>query len=162
MLCETASVVRQDSHAIFLKTNRHNTCGGCSLKGGCGQYLLERDADCLEVRNADLSSQLLQPQELLAAGEQVQITLEEGQLLRLVVLFYGLPLFGLLLATLLAALGESGEGALVLSALCGLAGGIAFSRLLVRSAGIRHQVSPRITRLTGQGASNVNIQGSLQ
>jgi sigma-E factor negative regulatory protein RseC len=160
MLCETAAVVRHDGKSILLKTNRRDTCGGCSLKGGCGQYLLARDADCLELSGSDLPHQLLQ--EKLGVGDQVQISMDEGQLLRLVALFYGFPLLGVLLATLLASLARLGEGGVVLSALGGFGGGIVLSRLLAGSSGIRHRVSPRITRVPAQGAIHANSQWSQQ
>lgn len=158
MLRETVSVISHDGNAVYLKTQRGSTCSGCSLKGGCGQYLLARDSELLKLQDCELTRPLLQQN--LEIGEQVQITLAEGQLLQLAGLFYGLPLLGLLLLTLLATVFEAGEGVLILAALAGLAGGIALSRLLMRSNRIRRSVSPQIHRMAAAGATETLVHGS--
>lgn len=158
MLRETASVASLEGQTLHLKTGRRGTCSGCSLKGGCGQYLLARDNDLLKMQDCEVTRQLLRDD--LRVGEQVEITLSEGQLLRLTGLFYGLPLLGLLLATLLASALGAHEGVLVLLASAGLAAGVFLSRLLMRSEGIRRGVSPQIHRMDAPGVTETRINGS--
>jgi sigma-E factor negative regulatory protein RseC len=175
MLCETATVAGHDGHTLHLKTRRGATCSGCSLKGGCGQYLLARDADVLKLADCELhrplsSSPVAQASavmnsvshESVQIGDQVQISLAEGQLLQLVGLFYGLPLLGLLLFALLGALFNASEGVLVLAAAGGLGSGVLLSRLLLRSDGIRRSVSPQIHRLAAAGATQTLVHGSTK
>lgn len=160
MLRELASVVRHDGPALVLKTERQGTCARCSLKGGCGQYLLARDRGLLEMQDCDLAGQwqkgALQP------GEQVEVSLSGGQLLCLAGLFYGVPLLGLLLAALLAALLGAGEGVLMLATVVGLAGGVLLSRLLLNRDSIRSAASPRILRSASaaSGAAAALADGS--
>jgi sigma-E factor negative regulatory protein RseC len=158
MLRETASVVSHDGHVLHLKTERRGTCSGCSLKGGCGQYLLARDNDLLDVPACESTRGLLEGE--LQSGEQVQIVLSEGQLLNLAWLFYGLPLLGLLLATLFARGLGAGEGMMMLLALGGLALGVYLSRLLLRSKRMRRRVSPQIHRMTAVGVTPNLVRGS--
>lgn len=158
MLRETAAIACLDGETLQLKTERGAACAGCSLKVGCGQYLLMSDAELLKVRDCEVARPLLQ--EGLQVGDHVQISLSEGQLLQLAALFYGLPLCGLLLFTLLASLLEAGEGALILAALTGLATGVLLSRLLMSSASIRRSVSPKIHRMAAAGANETLAHGS--
>lgn len=153
MLRETATVTRHDGQTLHLKTQRGATCSGCSLKGGCGQYLLARDADLLKLQDCLLHEEA-------RIGDQVQISLAEGQLLQLVGLFYGLPLLGLLLFTLLATLLDTSEGVLVLAAMGGLGSGVLLSRLLLRSDEVRRTVSPQIQRLAAADANQTLVHGS--
>lgn len=174
MLRETATVARHDGDTLHLKTRRGATCSGCSLKGGCGQYLLARDADVLTLQGCELSrpsqneglqgsvsnSNVLHAN--VQIGDEVQISLSEGQLLHLVGLFYGLPLLGLLLFTLLATLLNASEGVLVLAALSGLGSGVLLSRLLLHSDDVRRSVSPQIHRLAAADARETLVHGSTR
>lgn len=131
MLSETATVVRLDAGSIQLKTQRLSTCSGCSLKSGCGQYLLSREQDqlCLSARDvaalADLDS--LQP------GSRVQLSMEPRQLLSLAAWFYLLPLGCLLVATTVAALLGLQDALVGLNALAGLCAGVLISRVVMRN-----------------------------
>lgn len=158
MLYESAAVVSCDGTELLLRTGRHATCSGCSLKPGCGQYLLARDRDLLAV-TACHADGLTLPQDL-REGEQVRITLVEGQLLRLTALFHGLPLAGLLLATLAGTALGLPEGSTILMAGAGLAGGVAVSRLLMRIGRLRRRLSPQILRMAPADSTPVQFDGS--
>lgn len=158
MLSETASVVSSDGHSLQLKTGRQGACSGCSLKGGCGQYLLARPDALLDLQHCALEGDLQQGG--VQGGDQVQISLAEGQLLLLAALFYVLPLAALLLATLLASLLGAGEGALMLTALVGLAAGVGVARRLLRSDEVRRRLSPQIRKVTGTAVSADRNDGS--
>jgi sigma-E factor negative regulatory protein RseC len=131
MLSETATVVRLDAGTIQLKTERLSTCTGCSLKSGCGQYLLSREQDLLCLSARDVAARV--DLDSLQAGSRVQLSMEPGQLLSLVAWFYLLPLGCLLVATTVADLLELQDTMAGLSALSGLCAGVLISRVAMRS-----------------------------
>jgi sigma-E factor negative regulatory protein RseC len=144
MQSESALVASPDGKTLQLRTARQSSCSACSLKGGCGQYLLARQDALLELHSCELGEELRK--QGLRAGEQVRISLAEGQLLLLAALFYALPLASLLLATLLAFWLGAGEGAVILAALAGLLSGIALTRQLLRTGRLGRRLSPQIRR----------------
>lgn len=146
MLTEPASILSREGNTLRLHTSRKASCSGCSMRSGCGQYLLLPQDDQLQV---DACAQ----NALLQAGDQVQLELAEGRLLLLAALFYGLPLTGLLLGTLLAVLAAAGEGLTILAATVGILAGIGLSRWLLRQEAVRRRVAPQLRPLAVAGAA---------
>jgi sigma-E factor negative regulatory protein RseC len=130
MLYESATVVGLQADNILLQTDRHSTCTGCTLKGGCGQYLLSRDRENLLLSRSSLVK--VPDNVALQAGDHVQVTLASGPFLRLVAWHYLLPLAGLLLATILASFGDLPEPAVVIVGFTGLAVGFLLAKYALR------------------------------
>jgi sigma-E factor negative regulatory protein RseC len=145
MLNEPARVVAISGDRIQLKTARKSTCNKCSLKGGCGQYLLAPGEDTLWLPCA-----ASQDGGQLMPGAEVVISMPEGTLTRLAALFYLLPLVALLLATLLASTFTSSELWLAASACAGLLAGFLLlpRALLLVTANTR--AAPAVTRAAVQ------------
>lgn len=149
MLSEPATVIAREGHHLCLRTSRQATCSGCSVRSGCGQYLLMPQDERLELSDCD-------PAMLAALGNagQVQVELAGDRLLLLAALFYVLPLLLLLLTTLLAVWSGLGEGGTMLAAAAGLAGGIVIARALLRNAAVRARVAPRVHPLAAAAAAS--------
>lgn len=145
VLHETAKVTGLDGQTIRLETSRKAACSGCSLKSGCGQYLLARGNDCLVLRGDALSES---GPGTLKQGATIRLSLQPVQLLKLTALFYLLPLLLLIAATLLATLTGLGEGNTILLALLGLLSGFLASRLILKSRAVGRSLSPRIEEVT--------------
>lgn len=160
MYSESAAVVHVDARGLQLRTERQTTCAGCSLKGGCGQYLLARDRDVLDLRDVDLGCQLLQSG--VQAGDTVHISLESGQLLTLAGLFYAVPLAALLLATLAASWLGAGEPGLVLAAVVGLGVGIGCSRQLMARVRAGRGIGLRVALVAADDSAATNSEGSIR
>lgn len=155
MLTEAASVLGRDGSTLRLQTSRHATCSGCSLKAGCGQYLLV-SAGRDSRQDQELTVNDLAGGDEVAgcrAGDQVRIELSGGNLVMLAMCFYMLPLVLLLIATALGAWLGAGEGLLVLSGLAGLAAGCWMARWLLATQTGRRRFSLRVRRLEQVGAS---------
>lgn len=152
MLSESALVVALDDQGLCLQTRRQAACSGCSVRKGCGQYLLAQDRKVLQLDDAGLA------QRLLAAGVQpgaeVIVSLGQHQLLQLVAVFHALPLAGLLLATLTTVLLGGGEGAAIAAGASGLLAGGLWSRRLLREV-----AAPSIAPVSGQANAS---RGSVQ
>jgi len=130
MLCESATVVGLQAENILLKTDRQSTCTDCTLKGGCGQYLLSRDRDNLLLSRSALVD--MAGSGALQAGDRVHVTLAPGPFLRLLAWHYLLPLAGLLLATMLASFWDLPELAVMFFGFTGLAVGFLLARCALR------------------------------
>lgn len=130
MLSEPASVAALSDDAVHLQTRRGATCSGCSLKSGCGQYLLASKDESLVLPRSDFTcaadAAALQP------GAQVRLSMAPSQLLRLSFLFYLLPLALLLLGTLAGLWLGSGESSAILGAAAGLLTGLLLARRALR------------------------------
>lgn len=126
MLFEPASVVETSPDTVRLQTRRSATCAGCSLKSGCGQYLLAPKDEILPLPRNTLTNSLTD--DVLQPGTQVLVSLAPAQLMRLAFLFYLLPLGTLLSGTVVALLFGFGESGAILGAGAGLATGLLGAR----------------------------------
>lgn len=153
MLAEAASVVARDGSTLRLQSSRHATCTGCSLKTGCGQYLLARTGrdsglhDVLTLTPLDESADDLAA---CRAGDSVRIELPEGRLVLLAMCFYAVPLVLLLLATALTSWLAASEGVVVLGGLAGLASGCLLTRWLLARQALQRQFAPRVRRVSSE------------
>jgi sigma-E factor negative regulatory protein RseC len=126
-------VVAVESGAVQVETLRRSTCSGCSINSGCGQGFLGRlGVDQGRGRVRALSALHLAP------GDEVVLGLDEDLLLKSALLFYLVPLIGLLAPALLAARFGLGEPLIIAAGLVGFL----LSWLLVRRSARRHTDDP--------------------
>ncbi len=97
MITEQAIVRRAGDARVELELERDSSCGGCEVREGCGVGALAR---LLGRRRKSLVIDTDRP---LRPGDRVVLALPERALVRLSLLVYGLPLFGLLAGTVLPA-----------------------------------------------------------
>lgn len=147
MLSEKATIISSDAQGLQVQTQRRASCSGCSMKSGCGQYLLARDQDRLRL---DTQAYDHDCRHALQPGDAVLVGLEERQFLILTALFYALPLAVLLASVLLAAFVGLSEGMMAVAALAGLMAGFLLSRQLVNSNRIQKQIRPQLQRMPDQ------------
>ncbi|MCC5857421.1 MAG: SoxR reducing system RseC family protein [Ectothiorhodospiraceae bacterium] len=107
----------RDDHVV-VETQRQSTCGGCSLRPGCGTALLERMLGARRSRVRALADLRLKP------GDRVSLALSDAALLQASALMYGLPVLGLLLGAMVPALAGSPEWLVTAGGLGGLAAGL--------------------------------------
>jgi len=114
MLTESALVTRRDGDRVELELQRSSACDHCELNQGCGTGALSR---LLGRRSRPL---VIQTDRDCKPGDRVLLELPESALVRASLLLYGLPLLGLVLGGLLAALLAVPEWLVVVIALLGL------------------------------------------
>jgi sigma-E factor negative regulatory protein RseC len=104
------------------------SCGACGSGGRCAlKWFATRRSASLEIPARADERVALQP------GDEVILSIEDGELLRAAALAYGLPLAGLLSAALAArGLADAGEGVGLASGLVGAAVGGWLARALAR------------------------------
>jgi len=114
MLTESALVTRRDGDRVELELQRSSACDHCELNQGCGTGALGR---LLGRRSRPL---VIETDRECKPGDRVLVELPESALVRASLLLYGLPLLGLVLGGLLAAMLEVPEWLVVGIALFGL------------------------------------------
>ena len=117
MLTETALVKSRDGKRVELELLRSGACDQCELNKGCGTGALSR---LIGRRPRPL---VIDSEQDCEPGDQVVLELPESALVRASLLLYGLPLLGLLLGGLLAALLALAEWLVTVIALFGLFAG---------------------------------------
>ena len=117
MLTESALVTRRDGNRVELELQRSSACDHCELNQGCGTGALGR---LLGRRSRPL---VIETDKDCKPGDEVVLALPETALVRAILLLYGLPLFGLILGGLLAAMITLPEWLVVSFALFGLFAG---------------------------------------
>ena len=114
MLTDSARVIRRDGRRIELELQRASACGDCELSQGCGTGALGR---LLGKRSRPL---VIETEQDCEAGDLVVLAIPEAALVRASLLLYGLPLLGLLLGGLGAAMFTVAEWLVVAAAGFGL------------------------------------------
>ena len=117
MLTEAAIVTRRDGNRVELELQRGSACGNCELSQGCGTGALGR---LLGRRSRPI---FVETEQNLEPGDEVLLALSESALVRASLTLYGLPLLGMVMAGLLAALLSSPEWLVVTAAVAGFYGG---------------------------------------
>ncbi len=127
---------------VWVETRRESGCDSCSARAGCGSALIGKALGARAHRVAALAAQPL------AAGERVELGLEEGALLVGSLAVYGLPLLGLLLGAIGGelALGGASEAPLVALGALGFAAGLAGGRRFSRRIGGERRWQPVVLR----------------
>lgn len=98
MIEESGRVVALAPGAVWVETERNSTCSGCSVRGGCGQGLVER----LGIRNRR-GLILALSDHRLSVGDTVVVGIRESVLLRGAVLVYLFPLIMLFISAIIAS-----------------------------------------------------------
>lgn len=120
MLTEPARVLEVSGDVILLETSRKAACGKCSIKGGCGQYLLGSDSGVLQLNRQGSGNGVT----ALLPGSRVTLQMPRGAVAFLALLFYCLPLLLLIVFMLFAGIWTTDESAQIFSAFAGLAAGL--------------------------------------
>jgi len=138
MLTEPARVLEVSGDVILLETSRKAACGKCSIKGGCGQYLLGSDTELLQMNRQDLGTGVA----ALLPGSSVTLRMHRGTVASLALLFYCLPLLLLIAGMLLAGIWTTNESTQIISAFAGLAAGLLLLPTALRILSKRLPCSP--------------------
>ena len=133
MLCETARILQVSADKVLIETSRKGTCGKCSMKSGCGQFLLAPEKQTLWLERTCVVAADSASSRALVPGMEMQLNMDGAALSGLALLFYLLPLGLLLLATVLASLFTTNEFWLAVSACAGLGSGFMLLPGLLRN-----------------------------
>ena len=127
MIEEHAVITKLADGQATLKIERKVACGLCGQKRGCGNStwgkLLGHKTQALRAENC-ISAHV---------GDSVVVGIDERAMLNSVLFLYGIPLVGLLLATILADMIFTNELYVALSAASGLFLAFLFAKYLVNS-----------------------------
>jgi sigma-E factor negative regulatory protein RseC len=128
-ITERATVLSREVGALWVAADKTSACGGCKAKSGCGTSLLAKLGEHQVAVRALLSANL--QDERFDEGDVIELAVDRYALVRVALIMYLLPLFGLIAGVLLA--GDLSEVWVVLGAALGLAlGGWAASLCLRR------------------------------
>ncbi len=139
MAVQQVTVLDSGPGHVRVHSRNSGHCNQCSLKTGCGHRLL----DGAYSRDVNHSLRLPLAEDQLAggvrAGDILELSIDEGRLMSLSLLQYGIPLLCMLAATGLASsisatagAGE-GEGRVIISAMAALGFGLLLVRRIVRT-----------------------------
>ncbi len=145
MISETGRIVAIDADCLWVETIRRSTCGSCSVRGACGHGLLNRmSGDGRHQVRVLPGGQRLADYRI---GDDVEISIPDGLLLRAAGIVYLLPLLGLFAGLLLLGQMSGSEAWAALGAATGFVMGLAG----VRWHAWRHARDPALQpRLEGR------------
>lgn len=135
----------QDGRARVRAAARSGGCGRCNEPGGCGSAKV---GSMFRTEHADI---WVRNELGVAVGERVLVCLDEGVSMQAALLGYMVPVVGIVLG---AAVGvffagtASVDGAAVVGALAGLAGGVLVSRWMGRGQPL--EAEPTLKRLEAE------------
>lgn len=137
MAVQQVTVLDSGPGHVRVHSRNSGHCNQCSLKTGCGHRLL----DGAYSRDMNHSLRLPLAGDQLAggvrAGDILELSIDEGRLMSLSLLQYGIPLLCMLAATGLAssisATAGAGEGRVIISAMAALGFGLLLVRRIVRT-----------------------------
>ena len=126
---EKAEIQQVTDKGLRIIAHRPQTCSKCSLRQGCGQYLLRRSNRLvMDMVLEKLPGERMGSCHKYSPGDEIELQLDEGRLTRLVFWFYGLPLACMILAVALGAVLGFPEISNMLLAVSGLVLGISTAR----------------------------------
>jgi sigma-E factor negative regulatory protein RseC len=133
----TVRVVSVEGPVARVACEDSASCGACGSGGRCAlKWFANRRRASLEIPASTDDRLALQP------GDEVILSIGDGELLRAAALAYALPLLGLLVGALAArGLAEAGEGGALATGLAGAAVGGWLARTLARRRPPRFAVS---------------------
>jgi sigma-E factor negative regulatory protein RseC len=133
----TVRVVSVEGPVARVACEDTSSCGACGPGGRCAlKWFATRRSASLEIPARADERVALQP------GDEVILSIKDGELLRAAALAYGLPLLGLLASALAAhGLAGAGEGGALTAGLVGAAVGGWLARALARRRPPRFAVS---------------------
>lgn len=133
MITEVGQVLSVSGDQAWVQVIRQSACQSCSARHGCGQK-------ALATLSGGQSRQVRVVNRLGARpGDQVTLAIEPASLLRASLLVYALPLVMMVMVAGLAGVAGLGEGAAILAAMGGLAGGLFMARLVSRGSKAHYQ-----------------------
>ena len=149
MIEEQATVVEVEAEQIIVQTLRKSSCNSCAANKGCGTAVLSKAIG--QKHSIVTISKEQQTDPVLSPGDQVIIGVNESMLMSGSVLAYIIPLAGLIGFALIAQwLGVvmllNGELHIIVGALAGLVGGIAFSRFYLTKGRHHADFAPVLLR----------------
>ncbi|MGD8172925.1 SoxR reducing system RseC family protein [Vibrio sp. TRT 21S02] len=133
-----------DGYQVELNCEQQTSCSSCASQKSCGTGIVSK-----AVGSKQLHWQL-KTRKAVREGQVVEIGLPEKSLLFSAALVYLVPLFALIIGTLigqwwLAPLLSAGEGVVILNALLFTAGGIVLAKRLARKQ--EHESSQNVVLL---------------
>ena len=145
MSAPVATVIESDGRRALVRVESA-ACPRCIAGNGCGAGLLAGGRAARTLR-ANVGETPVRP------GQTVTLTMGGRSLLRGSLYLYGMPLFGLLAGTTLAALLRPGSDAhALLAAALGLAAGGLLGGQLTRRDGCLRSVTPTIAGISSSAA----------
>jgi sigma-E factor negative regulatory protein RseC len=93
MIERIARVTRVEPGRVWVRAANSSACGGCAQKDGCGTAAL---GQALPERELAIDCPLP-----LSVGDQVKVAIADDKLLLATLIVYGLPLFAMLLVSML-------------------------------------------------------------
>lgn len=147
MIEQVAHVQAIDQSSVWLDTLRLSTCNSCSMKGGCGQRLMNQATNCKRSR-----IELPVPRNMtLAVGDEVVLGIPPKALIKASLLTFAMPLILMLSFAAIAQWWTISEPVAVLAALCGLGSGLMLLRWYSQSDAVlsSNQWQPVILRQQG-------------
>ncbi len=122
MITEQAVVTRCQGKQAEIRLQRQSACGHCELSQGCGTGALGR---LLGNRSRPL---VIETPYALKPGDTLVLNLSESAMVKASLAIYGLPLMGMMVAGLFAALAELADAMVALVSIAGFFAGFKFAR----------------------------------
>jgi sigma-E factor negative regulatory protein RseC len=127
MITEQAVVTRRQGNRVEVRLQRQSACGHCELSQGCGTGALGR---LLGNRSRPL---IVETGLSVNPGDRLELSLSESALVKASLAVYGLPLLGMLLLGLFAALGGLREAYIILASAAGFFAGFKVSSVISKT-----------------------------
>jgi positive regulator of sigma E activity len=129
MSTEKAEIQHVSGGGLRIVAGRHETCGKCTLRQGCGQYLLRRrNRLVIDIPFGSKSDTGMTACGSYHPGDAIELQLAEGRVSSLVIWFYGVPLATMLAAVAIGVLLDLNEVCNMILAAAGLVLGISSAR----------------------------------
>ncbi len=146
MLDTRAIVVRLEGDEAVVEAVHGGGCGACSGANGCSSGSMSKML-CVKPRQFRVRNEIG-----ARVGEEVEVSVAEGALLRSALTLYALPI-ALLFAGAIAGSAWAGAGAhdagAAAGAAAGLLAGFALARIITKRQQSRSASAPAITRCVG-------------
>ena len=151
MIEQVAHVQAIDQTSVWLDTLRLSTCNSCSMKGGCGQRLMNQATNCKRSR-----IELPVPRDmLLSVGDEVVLGIPQKAFIKASLLTFAMPLILMLVFAAVAQWWTVSEPVAVVAALCGLGSGLMLLRWYSQSEAVLNSNQWQPVILRQQGAPQV-------
>jgi sigma-E factor negative regulatory protein RseC len=147
MIEQVAHVQAIDQTSVWLDTLRLSTCNSCTMKGGCGQRLMNQATNCKRSR-----IELPVPGDMaLNVGDEVVLGIPQKAFIKASLLTFAMPLIMMLVFAMVAQWWALSEPVAVVAALGGLGSGLMLLRWYSQSAAVlsSNQWQPVILRQQG-------------
>lgn len=146
MITEVGRVVAVQGNQVWVQTIQASSCERCSARAGCGQRVL------VAVSGGRANQVLVDNPVAAVVGDEVVLGIDDRLLLKASLAVYGMPLAGMLVATVFAYKGlGAGELVTVLSAVAGIAAGFCLARGWQNGRG--HRFQPTLLKVNPVGTT---------